>query len=93
MTQDRIFDPVGTVAAQDAAGAARARSASGKPVVGLIDNSKPNVGLFLRTIEDALRASGDYEVVSVTKPRSAAACPELESLAAQCNFVVNAVAD
>ena len=90
---DRILDPVGMVAAHDTAGAGRTRDRGGRPVVGLIDNSKPNVSLFLRTIEDALRASGDYEVVNVTKPRSAGACPDLASLAAQCDFVVNAVAD
>jgi hypothetical protein len=90
---DKVLSPVGPISTQSGAGAARVRSAGGKKVVGLIDNSKPNVRLFLHAIEEELRATGAYDTVTVTKPRSAGACPDLDALAARCDFVVNAVAD
>ena len=92
-THDKVLNPVGAIGTHTAASAARTRDAAERTVVGLIDNSKPNVSLFLRSIEEGLRASGTYDIVAVTKPRSAGACPDLEALAARCDFVVNAVAD
>jgi hypothetical protein len=87
-----ILNPVGEKAAGDAAGAAVRRTRGGKPVVGLLNNSKPNVSYFLETIEKDIRAQG-YRTVNVTKPRSAGPCVDVESLAERCDYVINAVAD
>ena len=76
------------------------KGASGGPageraaVIGLIDNSKPNVAFFLDAIEQALRGLGlPRETVRVTKPRSAGPLPDLAALATRCDYVINAVAD
>lgn len=90
---DKVLNPVGAVLLRADAASARTRNAGGKMTIGLLDNSKPNVGLFLSAFEAELRRSGAYEIVNVTKPRSAAPSPDLALLAARCDFVVNAVAD
>jgi hypothetical protein len=88
-----ILSPVGVVELHRKPGPAGRKSGAGKPVIGLLDNSKPNVGSFLEALEDELRRAGDYEIVRMTKPRSAAAAPDIDALVRQCDFVVNAVAD
>lgn len=88
-----ILNPVGLANAQPTAARAERRAGGAGRVVGLLNNSKPNVGYFLEAVEDELRRHGNYEVVNVTKPRSAAPLPDLERLASRCDAVVNAVAD
>lgn len=88
-----ILNPVGAVARADAASRGKRRESGGRRVIGLIDNSKPNVAEFLSAIETELRAAGDFEIVTVRKPRSAGPTPNLQKLAGQCDFVLNAVAD
>jgi len=51
----RVVSPVGQRAIARAALAPRLDSLAGK-AVGFIDNIKPNAGLFLRHIEDMMRA-------------------------------------
>src|SRR5262249_20779881 len=63
-------------------------------VIGLLNNSKPNVNFFLETIDAELAARfPDCKVVNFVKPRSAGPCPELDEIAEQCDFAINAVAD
>jgi hypothetical protein len=61
--------------------------------IGFIDNSKPNVSAFVKTLARELGATGEADIVSVAKPRSAGPLPDIASLANRCRFVVNAVAD
>ena len=89
---DNILNPVGIVRTHTHAPPGRKRR-RGRTVVGLLDNSKPNVALFLEAIEEELDRSGDYDIVNIIKPRSAGPCPDLDALASRCDFVVNAVAD
>jgi len=90
--RQELLNPVGETAALDGRAAAIREKASGKPVVGLLNNSKPNVSHFLEAIEKDIRAQG-YRTVNVTKPRSAGPCPDIDALAERCDYVVNAVAD
>jgi hypothetical protein len=92
MSYTNILSPVGVPSPQ-AHETAVTKAKRDKPVVGLLDNSKPNAALFLEGLADRLRDTGDYDVVSIAKPRSAAPCAELDAIAARCDFVVNAVAD
>lgn len=87
-----ILHPAGDVVERHAAGTFPKRMAGQKPVVGLLNNSKPNVTIFLAALEGELKAAG-YDTLNVTKPRSAGPCPELDGLALQCDYVINAVAD
>jgi hypothetical protein len=64
-----------------------------KPVIGLLNNGKPNVSFFLEAIEKELLRRGDYEIMNICKPRSAAACPDINAIAERCGFLINAVAD
>jgi len=63
-------------------------------VVGIIDNGKPNVAQFLQgmTAAAAMNAA-EFELLRIVKPRSAAACPDLDRLIDRCDLVINAVAD
>jgi len=90
--RDEILSPVGDAADHRVSDAPVQDKGAGKPVVGLLDNSKPNVAHFLQMVGKDLHAQG-YRTVSVTKPRSAGPCPELDTLAQRCDYVVNAVAD
>ena len=90
---ENILNPVGAVGDRGIAPRISKLPRRGRTVVGLLDNSKPNVAIFMEGIAEALRARGDCDIVTAVKPRSAAASPDLEALAAQCDFVVNAVAD
>lgn len=92
-TYTAILNPVGVVRTQASSSVTHGRTRGGRRVIALLNNSKPNVEYFLAAIEDELRRGGDYEILNVTKPRSAGPCPDLEALATQCDFVVNAVAD
>ena len=71
------------------------RSVSGaQRVIGLLNNSKPNVNFFLETIGAEFAARfPDYRIVNFVKPRSAGPCLELDAIAKQCDFAINAVAD
>lgn len=87
-----ILNPVGETAARQMVEATTKRKGSGRPVIGLLNNSKPNASFFLETVEDLLRAKG-YETFSIVKPRTAACCPDIDLLAERCDFVINAVAE
>lgn len=89
-----ILNPVGEPAAARRPAAAAAKGGRARPVIGLLNNSKPNVSFFLAAVEQALRSRGrQYEIFSIIKPRSAGACPDIEGLAGRCDYVINAVAD
>jgi|KBSMisStaDraftv2_1062788.scaffolds.fasta_scaffold548333_2 hypothetical protein len=93
MSQE-ILNPVGERQGGRKAAAVTRRKVRGKPVIGLLNNSKPNVAFFLETIEQELRAPGtNYEIINVVKPKSAGPCPDIELLAERCDYVINAVAD
>lgn len=88
-----VLNPVALVSAQDKAGMTMRRMRGGKRVIALLNNSKPNVGYFLEAVAEELRRRGDYEIVNVTKHRSAEPCADLEALATRCDLAINAVAD
>ena len=92
LSHQEILNPVGNTAALHRTDVAIREKGAGKPVVGLLNNSKPNVSHFLEAIEKDIRAQG-YRTVNVTKPRSAGPCPDIDALAGRCDYVVNAVAD
>jgi hypothetical protein len=87
-----ILSPIGIVSPQQHK-TPRLKRDRAKPVVGLLDNSKPNAALFLEGIAAKLRENEECDVVTIAKPRSAAACAELDAIAARCDVVINAVAD
>lgn len=87
-----IFNPAGVRAAGRAPDVAARKKRSRKTVIGLLNNSKPNVAYFLDAVEKGIRTNG-YRTVNLTKPRSAGPCPDLEALAERCDYVINAVAD
>ena len=91
-SRQEILNPIGDTAARHANDVTIRKKGTGKPVVGLLNNSKPNVAYFLEAVEKDLRAKG-YRTVNVAKPRSAGPFPELDALAERCDYVVNAVAD
>ena len=89
-----ILTPVGAAAASPGPHAARSRPARAKRTIGLLDNSKPNVALFVQGLERGLRERGeDYELLALAKPRSAMPLPDLDAGAGRCDYVINAVAD
>ena len=91
-SRQKILDPVGIQALPRRSAADDRKRPAGKPVVGLLNNSKPNVSYFLETVEESIQAKG-YRTLKLTKPRSAGPCPDLEKLAGRCDYVINAVAD
>jgi len=91
----QILSPVGCqqVGRQDDP-AAGVTNGEKRTVIGLLNNSKPNVDFFLEALRKEILAQGKgYDVLGMTKPRSAAPCPEIDALAKRCSFVINAVAD
>src|SRR5262249_46315312 len=64
-----------------------------RPVIGLLNNSKPNVAQFLDSVRRELAEGQKYATVDIVKPRSAGPCPDIDRLAARCDYVINAVAD
>lgn len=89
-----ILNPLGEPGTDRRPSVSSRRVRGAKPVIGLLDNSKPNVALFLQAMEEELRERDrSYEFIKVTKPRSAMACPDVDALAEQCDYVINAVAD
>jgi hypothetical protein len=72
-----------------------ARTGNGaQRVIGLLNNSKPNVNHFLQAIDAELASRfPDYKIINFIKPRSAGPCLELDDIAEQCDFAINAVAD
>ncbi|MBI3041262.1 MAG: hypothetical protein HYY78_00340 [Betaproteobacteria bacterium] len=91
----QILSPVGIQqAGRQHAPTGRAGRGEKGLAIGLLNNSKPNVDFFLDALRKEILAQGNgYEVISVTKPRSAAPCPDIDALAKRCSFVINAVAD
>lgn len=87
-----ILNPTGEKTARQRTEAARRREGGERPVIGLLNNSKPNVSFFLETVDDLLRAKG-YDTFNTIKPRTAAPCPDIDALAERCDFVINAVAE
>lgn len=93
-TYHHVLSPVGHAGTDYRSATAHVRRRAARPVIGLLNNSKPNVALFLQALQDELHEHGaSYEFVHVTKPRSAMPCPDLDALAGQCDHVINAVAD
>jgi len=89
-----ILSPLGARAASDGQNRVNPKPRTDKSVIGLLDNSKPNVAKLLEALEAELRSrNAAYEYVRMTKPRSAMACPDIDAFAARCDYVVNAVAD
>ena len=89
-----ILSPVGDTGTTREPAAAPSRVRNAKQVIGLIDNGKPNVALFVRALKRQMSERGvASEFVEVTKPRSAMPCPDLDALAGRCDYVINAVAD
>lgn len=89
-----ILNPVGEKADRQKADAAVRRTGGRRPVIGLLNNSKPNVSFFLEAVEkELLSQEKEYQILNVTKPRSAGACPDIDRLAERCDYVINAVAD
>ena len=88
----QILNPAGVRTAVRALDVAAGKKRSTKTVIGLLNNSKPNVAYFLDAVEKGIRANG-YRTVNLTKPRSAGPCPDVETLAERCDYVINAVAD
>ena len=87
-----ILNPVGEKEAGQMADAVT--KGRDKPVIGLLNNSKPNVAFFLEALEKEILSQAEkYETLNVIKPRSAAACPDIDLLAERCDYVINAVAD
>jgi hypothetical protein len=91
----QMVSPVGTREFRHESEALRILSGDGDvPVVGLLNNSKPNVDFFLDALKTEILAQGKgYATFGATKPRSAGPCPDLDALAKRCDFVINAVAD
>jgi hypothetical protein len=93
-TYHEILSPLGEQSPPRRINVDAGKTARPKPLIGLLDNSKPNVAIFLQALETRLgERSGSYEFIRATKPRSAMPCPGLDALAAQCDYVINAVAD
>lgn len=89
-----ILSPIGDTGAKSRSSTSRPRAFGARPVIGLLDNSKPNVALFVQALERQLRERDTlYELITVAKPRSAMPCPDLDALAQRCDYVINAVAD
>jgi len=89
-----ILNPAGQKdSAYDAVETSTHAKGGDKAVVGLLNNGKPNVSFFLEAIEKELLQRGNYEIMNVHKPRSAAACPDINAIAERCGFLINAVAD
>ncbi len=62
--------------------------------IGLLDNGKPNADLLLDHIQESLRERfGIAQVVRRRKSRVGLVAEYLDELAAQCDVVVNGVAD
>ena len=95
MTQiyTQLLNPVASVHTVSSEPVQMSTGSRHKSVIGLLDNSKPNVDLFLEHLEEELRCRDDYEIVHFRKARSAEPCSEITRIAAECQYVVNAVAD
>lgn len=88
-----LLNPVATVRSVSSKPVQTSTGSRQKSVIGLLDNSKPNVNFFLKDLEEELRRRDDYEVVYFRKARSAEPCSEIARIAAECQYVVNGVAD
>ncbi len=87
-----ILSPIG-VSARDQHTFTVAPTRRRKNVIALLNNSKPNVSYFLEAVEEELQRTGDFDIINVSKARSAAPYPDIADLAARCDYVINAVAD
>jgi hypothetical protein len=95
MTQiyTQLLNPVATVRTVSSEPVQMSTGSRQKCVIGLLDNSKPNVNFFLEDLEEELRCRDGYDIVHVRKARSAAPCSEIARIATECEYVINAVAD
>ena len=94
LAKQKVLNPVAEQKSVAISDVIAERTGKGKSVIGLLNNSKPNVAFFLETIERAIFAQGQqYATVNVVKRRSAGPCPEIDLLADSCDYVINAVAD
>lgn len=64
-------------------------------VIGFLDNSKSNVDVFLRRVEELLRERFAFETLRVRKGNAAtpAAEDQIKELAEHCDAVINAYGD
>jgi hypothetical protein len=89
-----LMSPMGEPAPHSGVKSVKRGRRGHQPVIGLLDNSKPNVAFFLAALEERILAAGaGYTTFNFAKPRSAAPCPDLDLLAERCDLVINAVAD
>lgn len=89
-----ILNPVGAKETRQRGDAAASGKARGTPVIGLLNDSKPNVAFFLQAVEEAILSEGKgYQIFNSTKPKSAGPSPDIDLLAERCDFVINAVSD
>ena len=90
-----MLDPTGATAVDAKALARRSASLAGA-VVGILDNSKPNAGVLLARVAEALRQRhGARDVRVWRKPTSShgAAVNVLDEIAATCDVTLTASAD
>ncbi|MBI3966877.1 MAG: hypothetical protein HY329_14690 [Chloroflexi bacterium] len=90
-----LLSPAGVVESNEVPLARRLEKLDGR-VVGLLDNSKSGTTPFLDRVEELLRAEhGVAGVVRFKKQAAALPAPGemLESLARECDVVVNGIAD
>ena len=94
MSEIELLSPAGVATPTRVPLAARVTAIQGR-VVGLLDNTKTGTQPFLDGIEARLREAGADRVVRYRKTSSALPAPEhlLESIATECDAVVNGIAD
>jgi hypothetical protein len=94
MSDIELLSPAGVATPKRVPLAPRVPSLEGR-VIGLLDNSKTGTTPFLDGVEELLKAGGVGRVVRYAKNSSALPAPEhlLESMATECDAVVNGIAD
>lgn len=93
--RDIFIVPVAPIRRQAATGAVRKTAASGLRL-GVLDNSKSNADHLLRLLVAGMQAAYPvHSLVSLRKSSAAAGADPslLDQLAAECDFVVSAMAD
>lgn len=91
----KLLDPSSEDVPEEHGLAVRLRSLAGA-TIGLVDNTKRNSDLFLRTVADELQQRyGVSQAVYIRKANASTPAPPvlLEEVASQCDAVVHAVAD
>ena len=94
MSEIELLSPAGVASPARVPLAPRVATFEGR-VVGLLDNTKTGSTAFLDGVEALLGNAGASRVVRYTKTSSALPAAEhmLESMAAECDVVINGIAD